>query len=99
MEIRNSTFRDTIVQLDGQRFVGCHFERCVFEIDGRGSIELVDCNVVEPRGFRFAGHFAAGLEILRDISHRMGPKGVKRTVDGISALLRKPNPVETFVIE
>ncbi len=97
MEHVGETFRSCRVRLDGQTYVECTFDDVVFEYAG-GKVSL-DRNTITNCRVDLDGDLARGIEFMRIWAHTEGPKGVKKLVDWITGVLRRPLPTETFTIE
>lgn len=90
------TFKNCRVVLDGNEYVGCAFEDVIIEYGG-GAFVLNDSTFTNYR-FAIVGDLARGIQAMRAIAHSDSPKAVKRLVDDMVAILRRPNPVETFTL-
>jgi hypothetical protein len=97
MDYRDQTFRNQTIDIDENQYFGCTFENVVFRYEG-GTFTFDGCIINRPQ-FLLAGNLGNGLESLRAFHHAGGPKGVKALVEGVTALLRRKDPIITFRID
>jgi len=90
MLIKNQTFTDDIVQLDGNHFDGCTFRNCRMIFGAVGPIGLVNCGFFDVR-WEFigaAGQTVALLHALTTASPEYGNALMASTFPSLKTWLR-----------
>lgn len=87
MQYSNRTFKDETVELDGNRFIGCTFERCTLMYLG-GPIPYLDSCHFDASPFVFEKGAGNALEFLRELYHC----GLRENVEALFADLRLNPP-------
>src|SRR5437588_10527763 len=90
MRLEGSTFTGGRVEIDGNVFVGCVFDRTVLIYKGLAPVSMVECvfNNVE---WAFDGPAANTLLFLKSIYHGI-PDGGRQLVERIFEDIRRPLP-------
>jgi len=72
--IMDSSFKDTVVTLDGIHYERCVFENCTIQYSGLGEFGLVGCSFNSCR-WAFSGPAANTLTFMKHIYKDMGQFG------------------------
>jgi hypothetical protein len=91
---KNETFTDRRVDIDGNSFEGCTFERCQVVYSGGEHSRMVGCTFKDDCTFHLDGAASRTLAYLQSIYHNMGPVGVQLVEATFNAirLNQKPSP-------
>jgi hypothetical protein len=87
MKHQNKTFKDQSVELDGNEFVGCTFQRCQLVYSG-GALPRFDSCSFEASPFNFQQGAGNALHFLRDLYHA----GLSQNVEALFDHIRKNPP-------
>lgn len=88
MLFKEMTFKNQTLQLDGNEYVGCSFERCSLTFRGEDSSTLDNCSYVDV-DFNFDGPAKATLDFLQSLYQA----GYETMVDEIFNSIRSvPTP-------
>ena len=87
MTHQNKTFKDEIVELDGNEFIGCTFHRCQFIYSG-GMLPRFDTCAFDASTFNFRKGAGNALHFLRDLYHA----GLSQNVEQLFEHIRKNPP-------
>ncbi len=73
---QNINFKDVFVRIDGERFLDCNFENCVFEYSGEmsGPISFERCKIVNHQ-YKLVGAAGNTMRFLESAYHSMGDRG------------------------
>ncbi|MCE9874053.1 hypothetical protein LZ667_22105 [Hafnia alvei] len=85
--IKNNSFKDTLVTLDGIHYEGCSFENCTIQYSGLGEFGLVGCSFNRCK-WAFSGPAANTLNFMRHVYKDMGQFG-KELVESTFENLKK----------
>ena len=85
---RNSTFVGATVDLDGNTYESCLFQRCIIRFSGLSPAALSNCQFQDCT-LALGGHATLTLSYLRALYHGLGEWG-KQSVENLFEEIRKP---------
>ena len=93
-EHTNETFSDRRVDIDGNSFEACTFERCQIVYSGGEHSRMVKCSFKDDCTFHLDGPASRTLAYLQSVYHHMGPVGVQLVEATFNAIRsnQTPNP-------
>jgi hypothetical protein len=87
MKHQNKTFKDETVELDGNEFIGCTFQRCQLIFNGERLPRFDTCSF-DLSPFNFQKGAGNALHFLRDLYHC----GLNENVEQLFEHIRKNPP-------
>lgn len=73
-EFRDQVFNDQVVVVDGNKYVGCTFNRCVMSFRGEDIPILQECKLVDSK-WRFDEHALHTIHFLAELYRAFGDGG------------------------
>lgn len=87
MDFRDTSFRDDRVELDGNAYGGCRFQRCELVFSATAPVSLENCRF-DQCTWTFEGPAALTIDFMTGLYHGMGEGGRKLIDDTIEAIMR-----------
>lgn len=94
MRYEGQTFRDRKVEMDGNEFFECHFERVALVIRGEKPTIIEGCVFYEWK-WELAGPAMMGIEAIRMLVQSAGSGAVNQAVQDVTKFLQTPLPKES----